>query len=166
MHRSKTADNLLKQLLLEKGTDAVIISEQYTKANCGNWLQDDTGTAAIWIISTGSFPILNSGRGNGFVWVKGSRYSVISCYLTPNNPIAEFEAKLDSIEDCAREIGEPLVMTGDFNAKAVEWGSSDTDPRGRRTLDMASRLGLVVANSGTSTTFRRPGCVATTPACI
>jgi len=163
MHRSKTADNLLKQLLLEKGTDAVIISEQYTKANCGNWLQDDTGTAAIWIISTGSFPILNSGRGNGFVWVKGSRYSLISCYLTPNDPIAEFEAKLDSIEDCAREIGEPLVMAGDFNAKAVEWGSSDTDPRGRRTLDMASRLGLVVANSGTSTTFRRPGCVATTP---
>jgi len=97
------------------------------------------------------------------VWVKGSRYSLISCYLTPNDPIAEFEAKLDSIEDCAREIGEPLVMAGDFNAKAVEWGSSDTDPRGRRTLDMASRLGLVVANSRTSTTFRRPGCVATTP---
>ncbi|KAM8707458.1 hypothetical protein ACLKA7_011527 [Drosophila subpalustris] len=163
MHRSRTADNLLKQLLLEKGTDAVIISEQYGKARSGTWLQDDTGTAAIWILSSGSFPIVNSGQGNGFVWVKSSKYSVMSCYLTPSDAIAEFETKLDSIEDCARGIGEPLVIAGDFNARAVEWGSSSTDSRGRRILDFASRLGLVVANSGTSTTFRRPGCMATTP---
>ncbi|KAM8702200.1 hypothetical protein ACLKA7_001892 [Drosophila subpalustris] len=102
-------------------------------------------------------------QGNGFVWVKSSKYSVMSCNLTPSGSFAEFETKLDSIEDCARGIGEPLVIAGDFNARAVEWGSSSTDSRGRRILDFASILGLVVANSGASTTFRRPGCIATTP---
>ena len=38
-----------------------------------------------------------------------------------------------------------------------------TNTRGRCILDMAARLGLVVANTGNAATFRRPGCEHTTP---
>ncbi|XP_076546291.1 uncharacterized protein LOC143305678 [Osmia lignaria lignaria] len=49
-----------------------------------------------------------------------------------------------------------VIVAGDFNTKAVEWGM-EPDSRGRRVMEMASRLGLVVLNSGQTSTFRRPG---------
>ena len=45
----------------------------------------------------------------------------------------------------------------------MEWGTPTTNSRGRKILDMAARLELIVANRGSQTTFRRPGCNDTTP---
>ncbi|XP_069962610.1 uncharacterized protein [Bactrocera oleae] len=85
------------------------------------------------------------------------------CYLTPSDPISEFQAKLDAIEDAAHHPNRHLIIAGDFNAKAMEWSTPTTNSRGRKILDMAARLGLGVANRGSQTTFRRPGCNDTTP---
>ncbi|XP_070142338.1 uncharacterized protein [Drosophila kikkawai] len=49
MHRSRTANDLLHQIVLENQIDVVIISEEYKKREEGFWLEDDTKTAAIWI---------------------------------------------------------------------------------------------------------------------
>ncbi|KAL7725205.1 hypothetical protein ACLKA6_018694 [Drosophila palustris] len=149
-------------LPLEKGTDAVIISEQYGEARSGTWLQDDTGI----VRQSGFYPVevsrlLTADKEMGSCGLRAANTGYAR-YLTPSDAIG-FETKLDSIEDCARGIGDPLVIAGDFNARAVEWGSNSTDSRGRRILDFASRLGLVVANSGTSTTFRASVRMATTP---
>ena len=46
--------------------------------------------------------------------------SIVSCYLTPNESIGDFQAKLDSLEDIIRDIGRELIVAGDFNAKALE----------------------------------------------
>ena len=54
-------------------------------------------------------------------------------------------------------------MAGDFNSRAVEWGMRNTNPRGRRIVEMAARTGLTFANEGSVTTFRRPGCEGTIP---
>lgn len=163
MHRSLTADSLLPQVMLENETDVAIISEQYTVANSGIWLADTSATAAIWLTEQSSFQKTNSGAGNGFVWASSQDITIISCYLTPSDSIADFQAKLDAIEDVARDLNRYLVIAGDFNARAIEWGMQTTNKRGRRILDMAARLGLIVANTGIATTFRRPGCVNTTP---
>ena len=55
------------------------------------------------------------------------------------------------------------IIAGDFNARAVEWGMPKPNSRGKRVLEMAPRLGLLVANDGKSSTFRRPEYTETIP---
>ena len=45
----------------------------------------------------------------------------------------------------------------------IEWGERQPDSRGGRVLDMASRLGLVVLNTSSTSTFRRAGYRETIP---
>lgn len=163
MHRSNTANALIEQLVVEKDVDVVIISEQNKSKTHGIWLGDVTGTAAVWLPSNSKLAPIHSGVGDCFVYVQTKELTLMSCYLTPSDRIEEFQRKLDLIEDKAVEIGGPLLIAGDFNSKATEWGMKTTNSRGRRVLDMTARLGLIVANTGTATTFRRPGCEETTP---
>lgn len=163
MHRSRTADSLLAQIVLERRVDAVIISEQYTGNSNGNFLADNTKTAGIWLPNTSNFYISSSGAGDGFVWARNNMLTLVSCYLTPSDNVVSFQAKLDAIEDCALQLGGNVIIAGDFNSQAIEWGMPATNPRGRRVLDMAARLGLVIANTGTVSTFRRHGCEGTIP---
>lgn len=162
MHRSKTASSLIDQIMLEENADMAIISEQYLTTKSGFWLEDHTKTAAIWIPQHRTMIVKEKGTGNGFVWIKTKEITFFSCYLTPSDRMEEFTAKINSIEDKGRDMG-PLVIAGDFNSKATEWGSDMTNSRGRYILDMAARLGLAIANTGDTPTFRRPGCVSTTP---
>ena len=85
MHRSRTADHLLPQLALEFNAGVVIISEQYKDWRNGAWFSDITGTAAIWIKNGTGFPVLSSGAERGFVWVRSSKLTIVSCYFSPND---------------------------------------------------------------------------------
>lgn len=163
MHRSKTADALLPQLITEHDADVVVISEQYGTKSSGIWLEDATQTAAIWLPGGSKFIATGSGAGTGFVWAYSLHFTLMSCYLTPSDNIEEFQSKLNSIEDKILEIGGSFLIAGDFNSKAVEWGMPLTNSRGRRVLDMSARLGLILVNTGTATTFRRAGCQGTIP---
>lgn len=163
MHRSKTADALLDQLLIEKNVDIVVISEQYGRPKNGTWIEDTSRTAAIWIPTRSTITIEDRGCGTGFVWLKTNELTIFSCYLTPNEEQEAFRAKLHSIEDKGMEIGSPLIIGGDFNSHAYEWGSQSTNSRGRLVLDMTARMGLIIMNRGNVTTFRRPGCRGTIP---
>lgn len=96
------------------------------------------------------------------VWIKVNNVIIVSCYLTPSDTIENFNTKLNDIEDTFRDKNN-LVIGGDLNSKAVEWGSNLTNPRGIRIIDMAARMGLSVANVGNTPTFRRPGCQGTIP---
>lgn len=163
MHRSRIADALLDQLIIEKSADIVLISEQYRTPKSGNWIEDNSKTSAIWIPKNSGITIVNKGSGNGFVWLETSELSVFSCYLTPNEELEAFQNKLQNIEDKGMDIGGPLLIGGDFNSHAQEWGSRCTNTRGRMVLDMTARMGLMIMNSGSVATFRRPGCEGTIP---
>ncbi|XP_053964176.1 uncharacterized protein LOC128867102 [Anastrepha ludens] len=163
MHRSRTADALLAQIAIERELDVVIISEQYGRIAKGTWFEDEIVTAALWIPSGSAAAVTQHGAVRCYTYLQNKRFTMPSCYLTPSDSIEQFRTKLDLIEDKVREIGDPFIVAGDFNAKAVEWGAPTTNTRGRHVLDMAARLGLVVANTGNATTFRRPGCEHTTP---
>ncbi|XP_053975327.1 uncharacterized protein LOC128874492 [Hylaeus volcanicus] len=65
--------------------------------------------------------------------------------------------KLDDLEDALRDMDGGLVVTSDFNARAPEWGIPTPNARGKLVMEMASRLGLIVLNTGTTPTYRRPG---------
>lgn len=163
MHRGKTADALLPQICTEMNVDMAIISEQYGRITNGFWIEDDTLTAAIWIPTLSKMKYKGHGKGDCFVWVQLETITVISCYLTPNDCIANFERKLGGIEDVIIAIGGDFIVAGDFNSQAIDWGMPTTNSRGRKILDMAARTNLCVANVGNVATYRRPGCMGTIP---
>ncbi|XP_068083223.1 transmembrane protein 145 [Anabrus simplex] len=53
---------------------------------------------------------------------------------------------LDGLEDTLQGMNNNLVVAGDFNAQSVEWNMAQTDSRGRHTMEMTTRLGLMVIN--------------------
>ena len=103
------------------------------------------------------------GNGRVFDWVKVKQHTYVSYYFTPNESIRKYEEKLDELEDFLREVTGDAIVAGNFNAKAIEWGSPHPDRRRSLLLDMSSRLGLDVLNIGTTPTFRRPGQTGTIP---
>ena len=162
LHRSLTADALLSQIMIENSAEVAIISEQYGSKS-GLWFEDSSKTAALWVTSSANLHIISDGKVDGCVWINTRSFTILSCYLTPNCSMEEFQVKLNNIEDVARAIGGHLIIAGDFNAKAVEWGMPITNTRGRQILDMIARLGMVIANTGKTPTFRRAGCIGTIP---
>lgn len=163
MHRSRIADDLLYQLCHEKQFDLLLISEQYKDKDPACWYPDLTGTAAIWTLDPRKIQVQNHGRGRGFVWIKCKAVTYFSCYFTPNESIQDFRDRLDCLEDEIVNTTGNMVVAGDFNAKALEWGMPRPDTRGRLILEMAARTGLLVLNDGIVTTFRRPGYAETIP---
>lgn len=133
-----------------------MLSEQHSDMSTPRWLSDTSGTAAIWVVNP-NIHILSSGSGDGFTWVKLPDFTLFSCYLSPNEGIFTFRRKLGELEDAARQTEGEVIISGDFNAKSVEWGMDWSDTRGNEVADMAARLDLVIVNEGSSTTFRRPG---------
>ncbi|XP_035724082.1 uncharacterized protein LOC118442503 [Vespa mandarinia] len=87
----------------------------------------------------------------------------VSVYLTPNDRIDDLQIKLDDLEDALREIEGDLIVAGDLNAKALEWGEARPDSIGRRIMEVALRLELSVLNTGSTSTFCRPGYRETIP---
>ena len=159
--RSSLAQDLLMQTAFEGMVDLTIVSEQYLDMNNRGWYADITGTAALWVRNPKAFPVSSFGRGDGFVWVKSGEDTVISVYLSPNDRVAMFRKKLGELEDFARNLEGHVVMAGDFNAKALEWGMSWSCSRGTAVVEMAYRLDLSILNDGVPTTFRRSGCRGT-----
>ncbi|XP_044316451.1 uncharacterized protein LOC123037861 [Drosophila rhopaloa] len=163
LHRSRIADDLLSQIVLEHCVDLVIICEQYRVKQPGIWLENEDKTAAIWIPATGDIRCLGDGRGSCYVYVQLKEFTIFSCYLTPNDTIEAFQHKIDDIEDIARQMHGSLIVAGDFNSRAEEWGMPTTNSRGRKILNMSARVGLVVANVGRAPTFQRMGQTGTIP---
>ena len=79
--------------------------------------------AALWIPISGRFPVTEHGAGYGYTYLRTGFLTIMSCYLTPSNDIEQFKTKVGSIEERVHAIGGRFIVAGDFNAKAVEWGS-------------------------------------------
>ena len=131
MNRSRTAQDLLAQICIEKDNDVVIVSEQYRDSTEAGWYRDVLGTAAIWILDTQRHMVSHQGSGRGYVWVRCSQINFISCYVTPNESIGDFQAKLDCLEDAAIDMEGELIVAGDFNAKALEYFRQECPDRSR-----------------------------------
>ncbi|OQR66813.1 Pol protein-like, partial [Tropilaelaps mercedesae] len=94
----------------------------------------------------------------GYTWVELADGTVIySCYFSPNRPHAEFTAYLDLLgQDIDRKTCQKkIIVTGDFNASAHEWGAGQTDVRGRELNEWLAQRDMVVINEGSTPTFQR-----------
>ena len=153
------ADDLLADRVSQGRADVSLVSEQYRyrARSTTIWFADDSDSATVWIAGRHRSKIAGRGKGVGFVWAHVGDVTYVSVYISPNLRRNEFLRQVECMEDVLRDISGLLLVAGDFNARAIEWGMPETNSKGRDLLEMAARLGLVVANEGSVTTYRRPG---------
>lgn len=156
LNHCAAAQNLLTQSVLENNIDVAIISDPYVVPNRSDWIADQSSSVAIWTCGKYPFQHINVNVRDGYVAAKINGITFYSCYAPPRWTQTEFEDMVDKLTDDAFS-NSPLVIAGDFNAWAIDWGSSFTNPRGRAVLEAFERLNVTLANVGTVTTFRRQG---------
>ncbi|XP_035737495.1 uncharacterized protein LOC118448397 [Vespa mandarinia] len=153
--RSRKKD--VTQLCSEKKADIVLISVQYQERAGVGWYADELGTADIWIPDSRPIHMSDQGFGSVYVWVRHKSTTYVSVYLTPKDRKDDFQIKLDDLEDALREMQGDFIVAGDLNAEALEWRMARPDSIEKRFTEVASRLELSVLNTGSTSTFRRPG---------
>ena len=163
MNRARGAGDLLEQIAREEDSDILLISEPSYNISRGHWLTDDADCCAIWLRGRVQASLTQQGKGNCHVWDTCGGTAYISCYLSQNDSPEVLATKLPSIESTVRMTNGSVILAGDFNARALEWGMSTTNPRGRMVLEMATRCKLVVQNIGNRPTYERAGWGASIP---
>lgn len=156
LNHCKVAQDLLAQTVCEQKVDVAVICEQYSNIQNTSWIADCTNRTAIWACGRKPFEECATGSATDFVWAKIDGVYIYSCYFSPNAAIAEFEDMLDRLVIAVRG-HKPLVIAGDFNAWATDWGSRTTSARGMALLDAFTSLDVVLANTGDAHTFKRGG---------
>ncbi|KAH8346019.1 hypothetical protein KR067_007221, partial [Drosophila pandora] len=153
LNHCEVAHSLLEQTLREKRADIALISEPFKKAETHNYILDPAKSAAIW--APGAQPE-SIQRGVGFIRAKVGEFWLYSCYLPPRLTLQQFTHTLDEISHDARSKGN-VVIAGDFNAWAEEWGSPRTNARGRALQETLAALDVALLNTGSRNTFSRAG---------
>ncbi|XP_077294938.1 uncharacterized protein LOC143917330 [Arctopsyche grandis] len=151
----QAAQDVMIQTAEERRADLVIVSEQYRNIP-HRWYSDASSRSAIYT-PTAHLRITNavSIGVQGWTWVEMRGVRFYSCYFSPSATVEEFKRDLVCLEDDVRTSTLPVVVAGDFNSKAPEWGSQKTDRRGILLSEMASHLHLHAANVGSAYTFVR-----------
>lgn len=154
LNHCEAAQDLLHQTIREIGADVAILSEQYKTYDNNSWAADSSNRAAIWACGKLSLQENSGGAESGFVRGMIDGIHIYSCYAHPSATIDEFQIFLDRLISDARS-RNPLLIAGDFNAWAVEWGSRETNNRGKILLEAFSLLSVVILNVGNTPTFCR-----------
>ena len=155
LNHARNAQDLLMQMTKEKCIDVALLSEPYRAIASSGYLMDKSDTAAIW--TCGKHAMLEiKGQTAGFVRAKVKGIYFYSCYARPSWTIQEFQNMLDQIVTDAQGKA-PLVIAGDFNAWATEWGSRWTNQRGARLLESFASLGISLVTNEQRETYNRAG---------
>ena len=156
LNHCEAAQCLLEKTVQEQNADVVLLSEPYKNDDSTTWKCDITGTSAIWSVSGN--PITDSMTTNKGGFVRGAvcGITLYSCYIPPRIDIEEFKVILSTIVVDAAGRNNILIV-GDFNAWATEWGSSRTNARGREILEAFASLDIILLNMGNQQTFSRNG---------
>ena len=156
LNRCRVAQILLAQTSYESAMEIAIISEPYRNLDGGVCVTDSTGGTAIWACGRQAIQYSMGQAARGFVWAKISGIFIYSCYAPPSLTLPEFEELLDDLVHDAKG-RSPKVIAGDFNAWAIEWGSKETNARGRCLLEAFAQLDVVLPNEGDVNTYRKGG---------
>ncbi|XP_076386159.1 uncharacterized protein LOC143264178 [Megachile rotundata] len=160
-NHSAGAQDVFLHTLAEWDCTLGVIAEPYRVPDQPHWFADAEGRnatiAIVWRAKSGSPPCTAIAAGRGAVAVRWGDVAVVGVYAPPSWPLAEYEELLDRVGQLASRCPTQRVLVlGDFNAKAREWGSPRTDVRGQVTLDWAAAQGLLLLNRGSASTCVRP----------
>lgn len=155
LNHTRAAQDLLMQMTREKDIDVILMSEPHRPMEGRSYLSDKTAGAAIW--TAGKHALLETyGQAEGFARAKIKGIYFYSCYARPSWTIHEFQTMLDNIITDAKG-RNPIIIAGDFNAWATEWGSRTTNQRGQNLLESFATLGVSLITDGLAHTFNRAG---------
>lgn len=154
LNHCEAAHDLLMQTVREWDLDVVLIAEPYRHLSSQPWETDITNKAVIWSCGKLPFQTLANTTEAGFVSARIDGIHFYSCYAPPSLPIEEFTDFLDRLIEDAKQ-HYPVAIAGDFNSWAVDWGSKETNARGRALLEAITTLDVVLLNSGDTPTFAR-----------
>lgn len=156
LNHCASAQDLMLQEMSEHNIDIIIVAEPYRIPDNAPWFADTEGKAAIAWNPTSRPPCVLLCKGAGYVGVKRGDLLILSCYVSPNSEIAVFENFLQKI--ALTIAGNPhkyLILAGDFNAKALLWGSPKSNLRGEILEEWMNTQDLRLANLGDEPTCVR-----------
>ena len=73
-------------------------------------------------------------------------YTICNIYITPNENFTTHQ--LNNLLD---QLPRPLILLGDFNARSVLWGDTETNSHGRKIEDLLLASDICVMNTGATT---------------
>ena len=128
LNHCEAAQDLLMQTVIETKVDVVLISEPYKKPSVPRWWTDKSQTAVLWVRNNFIVSNIDADAHDGFVSACVNGITIYSCYLAPSINLAAYQNILDHLTHNSRG-KDNILIGGDFNALAVEWGSKRTSPR-------------------------------------
>mgnify|MGYP006391928501 CR=1 FL=1 len=133
------AHDLFTQTVRELKIDLAVVSEPYPHLYNQAWYMDASNKAVIW--SCGNLPFEGdvSNEEAGFVGAQLKGIYFYSCYAPPSLRFDDFKTFLDRLVEDAKQ-HSPVAIAGDFNSWAVDWGSRETNQRGRALLEAMAIL--------------------------
>ncbi|XP_032688151.1 uncharacterized protein LOC116852181 [Odontomachus brunneus] len=164
VNHSAGAQDLLLQALAERNGGLALVSEpHHIPERDSRWLglrREHPGAAIYWRPGEES-PRPKLIRAERYiVAAKWGTMRVVFVYAPPRSrewSRARFGSFLEQVgrvlDECAPH---PVIVAGDFNSHAREWGSRRTDPRGQDLLEWAATRGLFLINTGSVSTCVRP----------
>ena len=159
LNRCRLAQDLMIRSAWEMAIDVVVISEPARQLP--EWHNDGIGDASLWVTGfNGKFAnVTGNISAAGIVTAEVNDTFIVSYYCSPNKR-TNFPAYLDELEGIIKEIwtpGKGLIMAGDLNAKATEWGGAKIDKRGRLCMGLMARQGPDPIKLKGNFTFKRNG---------
>lgn len=153
--RGKNAHALAYELAENLQIDVMVVPEPNKNiANRQGWIIDRAGNVAIYFKNK-DIRMKKIIKRDGFVAAVMEDFSICGCYISPNCSMREFTDVLANIGQEKASMGTNLVVLGDFNAKAHEWGSPVIDARGEVLVEWMASLDLIAVNAGNAPTFVR-----------
>ncbi|XP_072754307.1 uncharacterized protein [Anoplolepis gracilipes] len=161
LNHARQAQDLFVHTLAERGCGLGIAAEPYRIPEHPSWVGDELGSVAItWRADApASLPATLVGKGKGWVAVRWGPVLVVGVYLPPSLDLSGFAERLDSLSAIISGIGVGrVVVSKNFNAKSMTWGSPRTDRRGVAVKECVATLDLRLLNKGgISTCVRERG---------
>lgn len=150
------AHDLLDQQMLEIGAAICIVSEPREIPGSPYWFGSEDGKAAIrWDPGRLKGGCVLERKGRKLVVVRWGKIYIMACYISPNSERWEYLEFLDEVEEAIRDIGQGLVIGGDFNARSLRW-DKDTNWRGDLVEEWAAGCNVDLENVGQIPTCMRP----------
>lgn len=155
LNRCRAAHDLLQAVAENMKADILVTSEPNKAVmRDARWFTDSENDVAIKIVNK-YVKVQRTGDGPGYVWVETPNFVIYSCYFSPNKDLGEFTEALATMGRSIRGQSGRIVITGDFNAKAPEWGHERTDRRGNEVCEWLAAENLHLMNDGKIPTFVR-----------
>jgi len=121
LNRQSGSNDLLLQLMREMDIAVAVISELNFVPDDPGWVTSTDGLAAImWRGAVRAMNCVAIARGEGYCVARLGEVYVCFCYFSPNRATDEFTEWLDGLgATLAPYLGSPVLVLGDFNARAL-----------------------------------------------